>query len=308
MKISKEFKVGLMAVISGAILYIGFNFLKGSDLFSNNNTYYAVYNKVDGLAPSNPVTINGYPVGRVKSLKLLQGMNNSVLVAIDVSKDIQIGDSSFAMIAKDLLGGMSIILNMGKNSKIYESGDTIKGSFQPSIGEILEAKAYPVVEHIDTTIVRLSRLVDNNMRKKLYGTISNFEAISADFKMTMRSSKDNLNAMVSNMNTLTSNLVETEKQLKPILVKFSALADTLNDIELKQTVDKANLLLTELNKSATKISKGEGTIGALVNDKTAYDNLNKTLVDLDSLLKHFDQNPNYFLKPLGSKPKTKKVK
>jgi phospholipid/cholesterol/gamma-HCH transport system substrate-binding protein len=302
-KISKEFKVGLMAVISGAILYIGFNFLKGSDLFSHNNTYYAVYNKVDGLAPSNPVTINGYPVGRVKSLKLLQNRSDSVLVALDISKDIQIGDSSFAMIAKDLLGGMSIILKMNHNTKIYQNGDTIKGSFQPSIGEILEDIAYPVVEHIDTTIVRLNRLIDNNMRKKLYGTISNFEAISSDFKVTMRTSKDNLGQMVTNMNTLSSQLLEDEKQLKPILQKFSALADSLNDIELKQTVDHANVLLAELNKSAVKISKGEGTMGALINDKSVYDNLNKTLVDLDSLLKHFDKNPRYFLKPLGTKPK-----
>jgi len=292
-----------MAVISGAILYIGFNFLKGSDLFSHNNTYYAVYNKVDGLAPSNPVTINGYPVGRVKSLKLLQNRSDSVLVALDISKDIQIGDSSFAMIAKDLLGGMSIILKMNHNTKIYQNGDTIKGSFQPSIGEILEDIAYPVVEHIDTTIVRLNRLIDNNMRKKLYGTISNFEAISSDFKVTMRTSKDNLGQMVTNMNTLSSQLLEDEKQLKPILQKFSALADSLNDIELKQTVDHANVLLAELNKSAVKISKGEGTMGALINDKSVYDNLNKTLVDLDSLLKHFDKNPRYFLKPLGTKPK-----
>ncbi|MBC7450347.1 MAG: MCE family protein, partial [Cytophagales bacterium] len=261
-----------MALTSGIILYLGFNFLKGTDIFSKNNTFYVKYDKIDGLAISNAIFINGYQVGKVKSTTLLQNEHNRVIVALDINKEILVGDSTYAQITKDLLGNTSIVLLMGKNTKLFGNGDTLRGGFETGFSEILEGKAYPVIEHIDTTIVRLSRLIDDNMRKKLYGTISNFEAISGDFKTTMHDSKDNLSSMINNMNTLSGNLVETEKQLKPILAKFSALADSLNDIELKQTVDHANRLLAELNKSAEKITNGEGTLGALINDKAAYDN------------------------------------
>lgn len=306
MKISKEFKVGLMTLIAGVTLYLGFNFLKGSDVFSNSNTYYIKYAKVDGLAPSNPVLINGYQVGKVKTLTLDQKANNSILVSIEVSKEILVGDGTYAEIAKDLLGSMSIVLKMGQNTKQYTMNDTIKGGFQISLTDMLGNKASPIIDHLDTTLVNMSRLIDNDMRTKLYGTLSNLNAITGILKTTMQSGQNHLDGTFKNLNILTTNLVETEKSLTPILNKFGSLADTLNNLELKQAVNNANILLVELNKSATKLSNGEGTLGALLNDKSAFDNLNKTLKDLDALLLHLDRNPNHFLSPLGKRDKTEK--
>lgn len=295
-----------MTLVAGVTLYLGFNFLKGSDVFSNSNTYYIKYSKVDGLAPSNPVLINGYQVGKVKTLTLNQQDNNSILVSIEVNKDILIGDGTYAEISKDLLGSMSIILKMRKNTRQFSNNDTITGGFQLSLTDMLGNKAYPVIDHLDTTLVHLSRLIDNDMRSKLYGTLANLEAISGILKTTMQSGQNNLDGTFKNLNTLTTNLVETEKKLAPILVKFGSLADTLNDLELKEAVANANVLLLELNKSATKLSNGEGTLGAMLNDKSAYDNLNKTLTDLDALLLHINRDPNHFFSPFGKKEKEKK--
>lgn len=290
-----------MTLVAGVILYLGFNFLKGQDVFSTTNTFYIKYSKVDGLASSNPVFINGYQVGKVKTLTLNQQDNNSILVSIDVNKDIQVGDGTFAEISKDLLGSVSIVLQMGKNTKLYQSGDTLKGAFQLGLMDILGKKADPIALHLDTTLVHLSKMLDNDMRLKLYGTLSNLEAITGVLKATMQSGKTQLDGTFTNLNTLTAHMVETEKQLTPLLTKYGALADSLNDLELKAMVDNANVLLVELNKSAAKISKGEGTLGALVNDKAAYDNLNKTLTDLDALLIHLDKNPRHFFAPFGKK-------
>jgi phospholipid/cholesterol/gamma-HCH transport system substrate-binding protein len=305
-KISKEFKVGLMTLVAGATLYLGFNFLKGTDVFSNSNTYYIKYANTDGLATSNAVVINGFQVGKVKELVLNQNDNNSILVSIDVRKDILVGDGTYAEISKDFLGNVSIILRMGKNEKLYSNNDTLKGGFQLSFMDKFGDKAYPMIDHLDTTMVRLNSMLDQDMRNKLYGTLSNLEAISRVLKTTMQSEQNNLNGIFKNLNTLTSNLIESEKNLVPLLAKYGALADSLNDLELKATVDNANKLLTELNNSATKISKGEGTLGALVNDKALYENLNKTLADLDALLLHMDRNPNHFFAPFGKKEKKTK--
>jgi phospholipid/cholesterol/gamma-HCH transport system substrate-binding protein len=304
--ISKEFKVGLMALIAGTTLYLGFNFLKGADVFRNSNTFYIKYSKVDGLAPSNPVLINGYQVGKVKTLTLNQEDNNSILVSIDLNKEILVGDGTYAEIAKDLLGSMSIVLKMGKNNKQYSNNDTIRGGFQLSLTDMLGNKAYPVIDHLDTTLVNIGHLLDNEMRTKLYGTLSNLNAITSILKTTMETGQNNLDGTFKNLNTLTSNLVETEKKLTPILNKFGSLADTLNDLQLKEAVSNANILLKELNKSATKLSNGEGTLGAMLTDKSAFNNINKTLKDLDSLLIHLERNPNHFFSPFGKKEKIKK--
>ena len=88
MKFSKELKVGILAVVTIAMLYFGFNFLKGSDLLSSTSTYFVVYDNVDGLTSSNPVTLNGLSVGRVQSIKIQQDHDNQLLVAIEVRTDI----------------------------------------------------------------------------------------------------------------------------------------------------------------------------------------------------------------------------
>ena len=79
---SKEFKVGLLTIISGTILYLGFNFLKGKDFFSKTNKYYTIYANIDGLNVSNPVIVNGFSVGRVSAIRIMQELDNKVLVEL----------------------------------------------------------------------------------------------------------------------------------------------------------------------------------------------------------------------------------
>lgn len=305
MSISKEFKVGALAIVAGVVLYFGFNFLKGNDLFNDTNQYYVIYQKVDGLTVSNPITVNGFPVGRVKALKLLQDQANAVLVTLEIKEDIIIGDSTTAMISKDLLGSLSVVLSFGNNSKVYQNGDTIRAFSSPSLMSVIEAKVTPIAEKLDTTLARFNNIINEDMRVKLYGTVSNLEKMSGQLNTMLKANDANIQGMTTNLNQLTANLVETEKQLKPILTKFSALADSLNDMELKETVANANKVMSQLNTITTKLNSTDGTMGKFINDPTFYNNLNKTMMDLDTILVHFQDNPRYYLKPLGSKPKKK---
>ncbi len=63
MKINNETKVGILTVVALALLIIGFNFLKGKDLFNSTTKIYAVFSKLGSLAKSNEVKINGLTVG-----------------------------------------------------------------------------------------------------------------------------------------------------------------------------------------------------------------------------------------------------
>ncbi|MEP4093814.1 MlaD family protein, partial [Reichenbachiella sp.] len=85
---SKEVKVGLFAIISGAILYLGFNYLKGKVFFSPTNKYYVLYQNIDGLNVSNPVIVNGYAVGRVSTIGILQERDNQIIVELDVDENV----------------------------------------------------------------------------------------------------------------------------------------------------------------------------------------------------------------------------
>ena len=98
---NKEIKVGLIGIIGLVLFYLGSNFLKGIDFFSPINRYYALYENVDGLIVANPVIVNGYSVGRVSEIRILQERENKILVSMDIDKDLIIGRSSKATLSSN---------------------------------------------------------------------------------------------------------------------------------------------------------------------------------------------------------------
>ena len=123
---SKEVKVGILAVVAGVLLYFGFNFLKGNDLFSGIKKYYVKYQNVDGLTVSNPVVVNGLSNGRVSDVKLNQQIGY-IMVELEIKNDFVIGDTTKAiLINSDFLGGKAIELDVGDISKPKLDGDTLE--------------------------------------------------------------------------------------------------------------------------------------------------------------------------------------
>lgn len=306
MKLSKEAKVGLLALVAGVILYVGFNFLKGIDFFSPTTKYYIVYNNVEGLTVSNPVTLNGMSVGRVDDLRILTESSNKILVTVEIDSDIKVGDSTIAILANSsLLGGKEILLRMRPNSKIFKKGDTLRSAMDKSITDIISEKALPVIDQLDSLSMKLNSLMSKEFGQSVQKTMSNFEAASGDLRETIAKNKGNITNITSNLSQLTSGLKETEKKFRPIIDKMNQVADSLNDLQLKRVVNNANLAMKNLSEITAKINNSDGSLGMLVNDKKLYQNLTDATQSLDTLLKHFDENPRYFLKPLGSKPKKK---
>ena len=149
MKISKEAKVGVMALLAIIMLYFGFHILKGSDVFSRTYKYHIVYDNIDGLTASNPVLLNGLNVGRVQEIKLLQNRQNHLLVTIDVQKGIVIPQGTGAVLADGgLLGGKVIHLSMGTGAPMKD-GDTLMAKKESGISAVLQEKALPLVSHAD---------------------------------------------------------------------------------------------------------------------------------------------------------------
>jgi len=295
--ISKETKVGLLALTAGVILYLGFNFLKGYEVFSSTNKYYIVYEDIDGLTVSNPVLVNGLSVGRVDNIQLQPEKNNTLLVTIMVDKEVPVGDSTQALLSNtDLLGGKSIDLIMGPNSIVYEGGETLSGYKKQDITEALTQKAMPILTNLDSTVVSLNKLFGDQLGTSVKKTLHNLELASSELNGMMVANKTNITAITSNLAQMSKSLKETEKQLSPILAKFDQMADSLKDLELKETVANAKTALANVESITKKIDQKEGSMGMLVNDKELYNNLNKTAENLNKLAQDIEQNPKKYIK------------
>ena len=87
---TKEVRIALAAVVSIVLLFFGMNFLKGKSLFSNDNVYFAKFDNISGLTPSNPIFVNGYQVGTVKTIDFDYAHGGSVIVGFGTDRQLVI--------------------------------------------------------------------------------------------------------------------------------------------------------------------------------------------------------------------------
>jgi len=305
MKVSKEVKVGLFMTTAIALLYLGFNYLKGIDFFDSTKKYFAVYENVDGLAMSNPVLVNGYAVGRVSDISILREKQNKVLVEFDIDSDVILGDSTVAILNSNFLGGKSILLNIGKVDKPLQPRDTIIAGVAKGLTDIIAESAVPVADNLQTTLRKLNTILDglNRNTARLDTMFVKLQRTPGLLNQTLITANGNIEGLSTEFKTVASNLNGTLTDLKPTLSNFKVLSDSLKRIQINGTLTKANSALTKLNETLTKFNKGDNTVSKLMNDDELYNNLNKLLRSLDTLATHMNSNPNHFFAPLGKSKK-----
>jgi phospholipid/cholesterol/gamma-HCH transport system substrate-binding protein len=304
MNISKEAKVGLLGVVALTMLYFGFNFLKGSDLFSSTNRYYVVFDNVGGLQPSNAIKLNGVQVGRVNNTVLLQDRGNAVLVELDINNKIQLRKGVKAVLASELLGGNTILLQMPLTGNAIEEGDTIVGAKEEGIQALLQEKALPVLQSVDSLALSLNKVVKQFDKTgfALNKLLATADQTATGINGVVAANSVSIAATMANLKALSASLVETEKSLKPIMGSMQATmgnlqttTDSLKALRLGQTLNQANLAVTSLQKTLAKLEKGEGTAGKLLNDQALYDNINRTIVSVNKLMTNFRQYPKRYV-------------
>ena len=292
---SKEFKIGLITVISGALLYYGFNFLRGSDLFSPTKRFYATYKNVSGLNVSNPIYFNGLPVGRVSGFKLVQD-KGYIVVSLDIDEGLVIGEDASATLANDgLFGGKAIVLSVGESLEQAVSGDTLGSDMDGGIMSQFE----PVADNLNTTITKLNDVLDKINSTDIEGLVDTLKYSVGT--VTDKVTEMDVEAILGNVDEMVISFKKRSDQLDTLISGSSTLIDSLNTLPFKESVTKLNESMDELKSLMLAIQSDEGTLGKMINNDSIYNNLNKLLVDMDELVIHFNNYPKDFMRPLGRK-------
>jgi phospholipid/cholesterol/gamma-HCH transport system substrate-binding protein len=295
-KISKEVKVALLGVVAIVILYFGFMYLKGSDLFSNTKTYYIIYDNVDGLTTSNPVILNGVQVGSVQKMRLMTEKGNKILVQIGVLDELMVGDSTIAALSNsDLLGSKAVTLYLGNSKVKYDGGEYLIPYKESSITEIISTKTVPVIDKVDTTLARVNRLLDSEAKGNLQAILANTKATTDALNAMLQANQQNINSITANMSALTGSLRQTERQINKLARNMTQITDTLKRAEFNQLVHNANSAMKELESAAVKLNSNEGSIGKLMNDEQLYENLNRSTQALNLLLRDVQAYPKRYV-------------
>lgn len=294
------------------MLFFGFNFLKGSDFFSSNHKYTVIYDNIDGLTASNPVQINGLTVGQIRNIKILQDQGNKLLVTVEIRSGIRVTRGSRAVLADDgLLGGKLIRLGINPGAPELENGGQLVSAKESGLSALIKEKTLPVLNNVDSLTYQLNKVVGqfDQTGVVLNRTLASANAGVRTLDLAINENRAGLKATLDNVNRLSNSLVETEKQLKPILDKADTFADSLQGLQLKQTLGSVNKTVDNLQKILGAINRGEGSIGKLTTNDSLYRNVNATTASLEKLLTDFRENPKRYVhfSLFGKKDKTAPV-
>lgn len=298
MKISRELKVGLLSVVTIGMLYFGFNFLKGSDLFSPNKSYYVVYDNIDGLTSSNPVMLNGMSVGQVRRIRIEQQKDNRLLVTLDIRKDLVLRQGTKAVLADGgLLGGKLIRLEVNPVGNTLADGDTLMSGREAGIQALLQERTLPVITHADS-LVRNLTMVTKGFQETgaiLNQVLRNYDQTGLALRSTLQQNQKSLAELTANLSILSGSLIETEKKIGPLLTKTGTFADSLNALRLGETVNRANQLVAQMEQLVASVKSGQGTASKLINDDKLYNNLNYAVISMNQLLANLRENPKRYV-------------
>lgn len=310
MKISREFKIGLLAVVSIFLFIWGLNFLKGKDIFSRQIVFYAIYDDVTGLIESNPVSLSGVSIGQVNRIRFMPDGSGRIIVENIVRRDIPIPiDSRSVLTGMSLTGTREIIIELGSSGQMIQNGDTLLARTQTSIQEEVSQILLPIQKRADDLFAQLDSVFDTfqaifnettrqnieSSFQSIQETIGNIENTTSALDQTIARETLRISAIMANAESITRNLSNNNELLSNIIRNVSGITDSIAAANLQQTLRHTEESLASFNQIMDKVNRGEGSLGMLVNDEQLYNNLESSSKQLELLLEDIRRNPGSYI-------------
>ncbi len=298
-----EIKVGLVGLGILLLLFFGIKFLKGIDVFQKETTYYVIYDNVSGMYESSYIYLNGMKVGYVKDIKAIGDRAEKFLVTVSIDSKIKItDDSKLVFFSADLLGSKALKIELGNNERILENKDTISGAVELGMLDKLGSSLTPMAQNLDSILFATKNILNQQTQNNLQQTFTNLEAtserlnsISGQFDNLMKNEKEKIGKIISNTESITSNLKNNNDELTDIINKIGEITDTVAQAQLGSTILQTTQTLEKLNNVLGVIEKGKGNIGLLINDEGLYRSLDESAKKLDALIEDIKANPKKYI-------------
>lgn len=313
MKLSNEFRVGVLSIVTIGLLIAGYNFLKGTSLFVKGKQYTIEYSYIPGLKKGDPVQINGYQIGRVTDITLPDAQKGVIEVMVNVTEDISIPKDSRAIIkSADLLGEKYVDMILGKGNQYYRDGDHITGEIEADLTNQIKEELRPLTEKVqsmivsvDTAITVMSSIFTPSFKANFETSVANIKQTLESFNNSARvldemltSQQDRIEGIITDVSAITHNVDANEKELDQIIDNLKSITDELAAVNWAEISTSLDTALTQFNEIMSAINNSEGSMGMLVNDPELYENLERITQTLDAITKELQQTPGKYVPPL----------
>ncbi len=301
MKHAREIKVGILAAVCLFLLFFGFNFLKGVNIFSPTNSFHGTYAHLHGLEEQAAVYIRGHKVGQVDAIHYDYTRDSAFTIDISINRDIVLPQGTqMALISDGLLGGMAIELQLPSVSDSGlsatrsvsdsglsgEAGLITKGSFLPTtyVPGLMESLQGELLAHLDSAIQDVDQTIHGvdslvaGLRGQVEGnhiknTLANVDRVSGD----LSSVSHDLKGMMKNQGPRIVNNADTA------IANLNIVVADIKDANLKATVAKVDDAVDNINNVVAQVKS------------PILQHIDATIVSADSLLTDIKAHPKRYV-------------
>lgn len=293
MKHAREIKVGILAAVCLFLLFFGFNFLKGVNIFSPTNSYHGTFYNLHGLEEQAAVYIRGHKVGQVDRLHYDFTRDSAFTIDISIRKDISLPQGTkMALVSDGLLGGMAIELVLGVREQDADAtGIIAHGAYLPTVyvPGLMESLQGELLAHVDEAVQEVDSLVAA-LRTQVEGD-------------HIKSSLENVDRISGDLTSVSANLKHMMKTQVPTIVNnadtavanLNVIVADLRQADLKATVARVDKAVDNVNGLVSDVRSQDGTIGQLIYNKSLYNHIDATVISADSLLTDLKAHPKRYV-------------
>jgi phospholipid/cholesterol/gamma-HCH transport system substrate-binding protein len=306
----KYILIGFLVSLTIGIFIFGLNYLKGKNYFVEEDTYYVVYDRIEGLTNSSPVLLNGYNIGQVRDIRFFNMKKGNLIVEFVVKRDIDIPKNSIARIfSQDLMGTKAIDLIYSEEDGKVLPGDTLVPETEESLKEQvsiemlpLKNKAEDLLKEMENAIKIINLIFNertrNNLQRiieELNYTAKHLRSSTASVDSLLIKERYRIHRLIGNLESITANFKSNNKNVTLLIENLTNLTDSLNQVDFKGTASRVDSSLYAFNEILSQIENEEGTLGQLIYDDSLYNTLNRSTDYIGNLAQDLRVNPKRYL-------------
>jgi phospholipid/cholesterol/gamma-HCH transport system substrate-binding protein len=300
MKISSEAKVGLIGIITLAVLIWGINYLKGRNILNSAYSLHAFYDNSGGLEDSSPVLMNGMKIGYIDAIKLQPELALPVHVILQVEKQYPVKSGSAAVLfSADLLGTKAIRIESSGNEGLMKHQDTLVSYIEKDMFSSISDQVLPVMEQIgglaeslDSVVLKLDKLLDSDSPADLLDDLSD---ISSSLSASLHPGGA-LYESFKNLASFTEMLESQEDEISSMTGHLNSISASLDSAGIKDIAEELKAASGAFTRLLEQVNSGKGSMGKLVYSDTLYMHLQNLVADLDTLVVDLKENPQDYVR------------
>lgn len=294
----REREVILGAIVFVAIVMVVVGSMWLSERFAGAAGGYrlvATFDSVLGLHRGAEVTIRGVNVGKVLEIGIDGGQPQVVIGFYSVRSLPK--DSKVLMKGEGVLGEQSIEVQVGSSSEVFADGDRVRGAATKGLEDIT-IQAAAMADDLKRAV---DKVVNEKNLSHIENVLSQMDSAALSLKTTLEENRESISRAIDSMalasgqarGILSDNregMQQSVENLRKATEKLAVMSENLQGAS-----ESMREMFDNLNVVTKKLRDGKGTLGRLLQEDSVYEELEGTLVSVDSLIENIKRDPSKYL-------------